>query len=383
MKKIFAISVLSIMTVLSSNAWASDTSVKEAYGLGSAADYNIATVKFVGETAVPQWAGWHNENKVLRTDGNSNVIFSDTIDQDQVSGLTDALAGKVDDTQIADADAPVTAAKMDTMVPTVQRMANAIADAVSTGVGAVDLSSRVAVDQGTEKANQVLVTGDDGKVTTATTITQAQVENLSTDLAAKFDAANVIDASEFDNVKPEDLTGKVYGADVVYLKDVLLAGAISGEESIPYDIMHEDGSIVTSLQTPDKHSLIDGINSVYDVVKTNKTDIGNKVDKAEVIKADGTTTLAGTTVDAASLNKDTVAPTIANVEENFAPRVAEVAYNNGENTYIEKPSDLPYGSYALVVDVYEDTTTYRWVAMSTGSSGQIGCVTTAGNRCPK
>ncbi|MBR2342589.1 MAG: hypothetical protein IKA73_03965 [Alphaproteobacteria bacterium] len=247
MKKIFAISVLSIMTVLSSNAWASDTSVKEAYGLGSGADYNIATVKFVGETAVPQWAGWHNENKVLRTDGNSNVIFSDTIDQDQVSGLTDALAGKVDDTQIANAAATVATGNMDTMVPTVQRMANAIAAAVESGVGSVDMSS--------------------------------------------------------------------------------------------------------------------------------------KVDKAQVIKANGTTTLAGTTVDAANLDKDTVAPTIANVEENFAPRVAEVAYNNGQNTYIEKPSDLPYGSYALVVDVYEDTTTYRWVAMSIGNTNSDCVETTAGRSC--
>lgn len=381
MKRIFAVSVLSIMTVVSSNAWAGDTSLKEAYGNGSAADYNIATVKFVDGNYVSSKD--NASNSILTTNNNGRVIFSSTIDQGKVSGLGDALDGKVDDTQIANAAATVTTAKMDTMVPTVQRMANAIADAVSTGVGAVDLTSRVAVDQGTDKANRVLVTGDDGKVTTATTITQAQVENLGTDLAAKFDAANVIDLNDTEDLKPEDLVGKVYGADTVYVKDLLLSGAIAGRESIPYDIMHEDGSIVTTLQTPDRHSIIDGINSVYDVVKTNKTDIGNKVDKAEVIKANGTTTLAGTTVDATTLDKDTVAPTIANVEENFAPRVAEVAYNNGKNTYIEKPSDLPYGSYALVVDVYEDETTYRWVAMSTGSQGieQVGCRTTAGDTC--
>ena len=363
MKKIFAISVLSIMTVLSSNAWANDTSVKEAYGIGSAADYNIATVRFVQGTAVPKWAGWDNENKILVTNGNSNVIYTDTINQNQVSGLTDALAGKVDDTQIANAAATVSTGKMDTMVPTVQRMANAIADAVSTGVGAVDLSSRVAVNQGTEKANQVLVTDADGKVTTATTITQAQVENLSTDLDAKFDKANVIDANETENVKPEDLTGKVYGADVVYLKDLLLAGAISGEESIPYDIMHEEGSIVTSLQTPDKHSIIDGINSVYNVVKTNKTDIGNKVDKAEVIKADGTTTLAGTTVDATTLDKDTVAPTIANVEANFIPNVSDSYVESRDDGGAWGEGKAPQGSYIITVDVDANgEATYRWIA---------------------
>lgn len=257
MKKIFAISVLSIMTVLSSNAWAGDTSLTEAYGLGSAADYNIATVQFVeGRVdnlydSIDERVSKYNRDqrqKVVTTDANGFVQFSDTIEQGKVSGLTDALAGKVDDTQIANAAATVSTAKMDTMVPTVQRMANAIAAAVESGVGSVDMSS--------------------------------------------------------------------------------------------------------------------------------------KVDKAQVIKANGTTTLAGTTVDAANLDKDTVAPTIANVEENFAPRVAEVAYNNGKNTYIEKPSDLPYGSYALVVDVYEDTTTYRWVAMSTGSQGgQVGCETTANNTC--
>lgn len=363
MKKIFAISVLSIMTVLSSNAWASDVSVKEAYGLGSAADYNIATVKFVGETAVPQWAGWHNENKVLRTDGNSNVIFSDTIDQDQVSGLTDALAGKVDDTQIADADAPVTAAKMDTMVPTVQRMANAIADAVSTGVGAVDLSSRVAVEQGTEKANQVLVTGADGKVTTATTITQAQVENLTTDLAAKFDAANVIDASELENVKPEELTGKVYGADVTYLKDVLLSGAIAGQESIPYDIMHEEGSIVTTLHTPDRHSIIDGINSVYDVVKTNQTDIGNKVDKAQVVTSEWLDMNGNEISD--DLTTDQLVPTVANVEANFIPNVSDgyVVSRDGSSMYGDPTQGkAPAGSYIITVDVDQNgNTAYHWV----------------------
>lgn len=218
MKKIFAISVLSIMTVLSSNAWAGDISLKEAYGLGSAADYNIATVQFVEERAnnlyeaIGERVSKYNRDqrqKVVTTDANGYVQFSDAIDQDQVSGLTDALAGKVDDTQIANADADVADGDMDTMVPTVQRMANAIADAVSTGVGAVDLSSRVAVNQGTEKANQVLVTDADGKVTTASTITQAQVENLGTDLAAKFNAAQVVTSEWVDmngNELSDDLT---------------------------------------------------------------------------------------------------------------------------------------------------------------------------------
>lgn len=285
MKRIFAVSVLSIMTVVSSNAWAQDVNGQDVFSMGSGANYNIATTGYVQNNFV---SGFDNaSNRVLTTDTYGDVQFVSAIEQGQVSGLTDALAGKVDNTQIANAAADVEG-KMDTMVPTVQRMANAIADAVSTGVGAVDLSSRVAVDQGTEKANQVLVTDADGKVTTATTITQAQVENLSTDLAAKFDAANVIDASEFDNVKPEDLTGKVYGADTVYLKDLLLAGAISGKESIPYDIMHEDGSIVTSLQTPDKHSIIDGINSVYEEVQEKVNVEQGEANKNAIMITDST-----------------------------------------------------------------------------------------------
>ncbi|MBR2483087.1 MAG: hypothetical protein IKB49_04365 [Alphaproteobacteria bacterium] len=249
MKKVFVFSVLAIMAVVSSNAWAGRyqylENEKTVFGDGSQGNFNIATVDLVQRMTVPSRG--HSPNNVAITDPWGEVQFVSAIDQERVSGLTTALDGKVDDTQIADADATVADANMDTMVPTVQRMANAIAAAVESGVGSVDMSS--------------------------------------------------------------------------------------------------------------------------------------KVDKTQVIKANGTTTLAGTTVDAATLDKDTVAPTIANVEENFAPRVAEVAYNNGENTYIEKPSDLPYGSYALVVDVYEDTTTYRWVAMSTGSSGQVGCRTTAGDTC--
>jgi len=382
MKKIFAISVLSIMAVVSSNAWATtDTDIGWAYGIGSSANnYNIATVDYVRRNAVT--SGGHTPDSIVTTDKYGDVQFADTINQDQVSGLTDALAGKVDDTQIANAAATVADANMDTMVPTVQRMANAIADAVSTGVGAVDLSSRVAVNQGTEKANQVLVTDADGKVTTATTITQAQVENLSTDLAAKFDKANVIDVNGTVDLKPEDLPGKVYGADVMYFKDVIMAGIISGEESIPYDVGHEDGSIITSLETPDKHSLIDGINSVYDVVKTNKTDIGNKVDKAEVIKADGTTTLAGTTVDAATLDKDAVAPTIANVEANFVPNLPSVTYNMSRETTVNSATDLQPGSYSLVVDVWGDkSVSYRWVAMSIGNTNSDCRETTAGTEC--
>lgn len=231
MKKIFAISVLSIMTVLSSNAWANDVSVKEAYGLGSAADYNIATVRFVQGTAVPKWAGWDNENKILVTNGNSNVIFSDTINQGQVSGLTDALAGKVDDTQIANAAATVSTANMDTMVPTVQRMANAIAAAVESGVGSVDMSS--------------------------------------------------------------------------------------------------------------------------------------KVDKTQVIKANGTTTLAETTVDAATLDKDAVAPTIANVEANFVPNVSNsYVVSTGSSPYGEEAQGkAPAGSYIITVDVDENgKATYHWIA---------------------
>ncbi|MBQ8042266.1 MAG: hypothetical protein IJ273_02950, partial [Alphaproteobacteria bacterium] len=356
MKKIFAISMFSVLAVLGTMEAHATLGTQHVFDGGAGGNFNIATMNAV----VPRYA--NDSDTVLITDEFGRVQFADTINQDQVSGLTDALAGKVDDTQVANAAADVASGDMDTMVPTVQRMANAIAEAVESGVGAVDLSSRVAVDQGTEKANQVLVTGADGKVTTATTITQAQVENLSTDLDAKFDKANVIDVNETVDLKPEDLPGKVYGADVMYFKDVIMAGIISGEESIPYDIMGDDGAVVTSLKTPDKHSIIDGINSVYDVVKINKTDIGNKVDKAQVVASDGLDMNGSELAD--DLTPDDIVPTVGMVGANFIPNVSNSYVVSTDSDYWgeETQGKAPAGSYIITVDVDQNgNATYHWV----------------------
>lgn len=60
--------------------------------------------------------------------------------------------------------------------------------------------------------------------------------------------------------------------------------------------------------------------SVTRMENTVNAAVATKVDNEQIVKADGTTTLAGTTVDATTLDKDTVAPTIANVEAKFVPK---------------------------------------------------------------
>lgn len=193
MKRLFTISVLSVLYVVGASGARADnlyTDPQTVFGTGSNENFNVATVGYVEAAAVPKYS-YNDRNTVLVRDRYGEVTSVSAIDQDQVSGLADALAGKVDDTQIANAAATVASGNMDTMVPTVQRMANAIADAVSTGVGAVDLSSRVAVDQGSGNANKVMVTGADGIVTAATTIAQDKVENLTTDLSGKIGKTQV------------------------------------------------------------------------------------------------------------------------------------------------------------------------------------------------
>ena len=343
MKKIFAISILAVMAVVTSNAWASDTSVKEAYGIGSAADYNIATVQFVNNSFVAKNAGWGNENKILTTDGNQKVTYVDTIDQGQVSGLTDALAGKVDDTQIANADATVPTAKMDTMVPTVQHMANAIADAVSTGVGAVDLSSRVAVDQGTGNANKVMVTGTDGKVTAATTIAQDKVENLTTDLSGKIGKTQVLTS------KAQDMNGNNVEADAAANPDAYVAtwGAVADKVEAEVDRL-EDGFSTDLSGKVDKTSVVSKTKSEEMALGKYASDVQawfNQTDEAN----------------------DELVPSINAVATNFIPAVP-FSYHTpmnpwwGESNTTVVGEYAPRGHYVLTAEVDSDGNVYyRWI----------------------
>ena len=112
-------------------------------------------------------------------------------------------------------------------------------------------------------------------------------------------------------------------------------------------------------------------------------DTSGLVEKAKVIKADGTTTLGGTTVDAATLNKDTVAPTIANVEANFAPRIADAAYigtPGGTASVvgnIDDVTNLPSGEYSVIVSVDgSGNVSFRWVPIQID-----GCTSTDGYTC--
>lgn len=267
----------------------------------------------------------------LETPNKRSVIDGVNSVYDVVKTNETNIANKVDKTDIAEKGETVSDANSDKMVPSVARMAQAIADAVSTGVGAVDLNSRVAVDQGTGNANKVMVTGADGKVTAATTIAQDKVENLTTDLSGKIGKTQVLTS------KAQDMNGNNVEADAAANPDAYVAtwGAVEAK------VESEVGSLEDNLND----------------------DFAKKVDKTDVIKADGTSTMGGTS--ATDIDKDAVVPTVANVEANFIPNVSDsyVVSTNGDLYGDEVQGKAPAGSYIITVDVDENgKATYHWIA---------------------
>ena len=182
-------------------------------------------------------------------------------------------------------------------------------------------------------------------------------------------------------------------------------------------------------------ALLAGVGSGHAAIpSTNYVDQGleTKVDDAQIVKSDFTTTVGGTTVDMETADHDTLIPTMAAVEKsfvpnekvmtaeqaaennaiqvyanyvqggygdnlpetdemvpsvntvahNFVPKVASTVYNRGEVTEILPDGNLPDGSYSLIVEVKDGKITYRWVALqvSTPGGGIFDCDTQDGCR---
>lgn len=345
MKRLFTISVLSVLYVVGASGARADnlyTDPQTVFGTGSNENFNVATVGYVEAAAVPKYS-YNDRNTVLVRDRYGEVTSVSAIDQDQVSGLADALAGKVDDTQIANAAATVASGNMDTMVPTVQRMANAIADAVSTGVGAVDLSSRVAVDQGSGNANKVMVTGADGIVTVATTIAQDKVENLTTDLSGKIGKTQVRTSTG------RDMNGNNVEADAAANPDAYVAtwGAVADKVEAEVDRL-EDGFSTDLSGKVDKTSVVSKTKSEEMALGKYASDVQawfNQTDEAN----------------------DELVPSINAVATNFIPAVP-FSYHTpmnpwwGESNTTVVGEYAPRGHYVLTAEVDSDGNVYyRWI----------------------
>ena len=131
------------------------------------------------------------------------------------------------------------------------------------------------------------------------------------------DIDNAEDLMSADNV--DELKGKVVGADafvgVSQFMTMIYNTAITGDSEEILDLMAGDGgdNVVPNLKTPSRSSVVAGINSVYDVVKTNQTNIGNKVDKTDVAEK-------GETV--ADANSDKMVPTVARMDDAISTAVS-------------------------------------------------------------
>ena len=134
--------------------------------------------------------------------------------------------------------------------------------------------------------------------------------------ASVVDIDNATDLMSADSV--DELKGKVVGADafvgVNKFMTLIYNTAITGSEEI-LDLGGGDmgTNVVPNLEAPNKESIVGGINSVYDVVKTNQTNIGNKVDKTDVAEK-------GETV--ADANSDKMVPTVARMDDAISTAVS-------------------------------------------------------------
>lgn len=135
--------------------------------------------------------------------------------------------------------------------------------------------------------------------------------------ASVVDIDNATDLMSVDSI--DELKGKVVGADafvgVNEFMTQIYNTAITGNPEKILNMGSGDmgANVVPNLEAPNKESIVGGINSVYDVVRTNKTNIGNKVDKTDVAEK-------GETV--ADANSDKMVPTVARMDDAISTAVS-------------------------------------------------------------
>lgn len=124
-----------------------------------------------------QKMGVGHENHIVTTDETGTITSVATIEQSQVTGLTDALAGKA-----STADIP-------TAVSELTNDSGYLTSADMTDYAkTTDLNAKQNKNVGTENNGKILTVGADGNITTSATIAQSKVEGLETALAGKLES---------------------------------------------------------------------------------------------------------------------------------------------------------------------------------------------------
>ena len=121
--------------------------------------------------------GVGHENHIVTTDATGTITSVATIEQSQVTGLTDALAGKA-----STADIP-------TAVSELTNDSGYLTNTDMTGYAkTTDLDAKQNKNVGIENNGKILTVGADGNITTSATIAQSKVEGLETALAGKLES---------------------------------------------------------------------------------------------------------------------------------------------------------------------------------------------------
>ena len=121
--------------------------------------------------------GVGHESHIVTTDETGTITSVAAIEQDQVNGLTDALAGKA-----STADIP-------TAVSELTNDSGYLTDADMTDYAkTTDLDAKQNKNVGIENNGKILTVDADGNITTSATIAQSKVEGLETALAGKLES---------------------------------------------------------------------------------------------------------------------------------------------------------------------------------------------------
>ena len=121
--------------------------------------------------------GVGHESHIVTTDETGTITSVATIEQSQVTGLTDALTGKA-----STADIP-------TAVSELTNDSGYLTDDDMTGYAkTTDLDAKQNKNVGIENNGKILTVDADGNITTSATIAQSKVEGLETALAGKLES---------------------------------------------------------------------------------------------------------------------------------------------------------------------------------------------------
>ena len=120
--------------------------------------------------------GAGHESHIVTTDETGTITSVAAIEQDQVTGLTDALEAKAD------------AGDIPTAVSELTNDSGYLTNADMTGYAkTTDLDAKQNKNIGADHSGKILTVGADGNITTSATIDQARVAGLTDALAAKVD----------------------------------------------------------------------------------------------------------------------------------------------------------------------------------------------------